>query len=266
MKRVSSDYRLGGKTILLTGASGMLGSHFAGALYNAGANVILADLDYAGCLKLKNKIAKDSRRLFARELDITDEKSVKECLDAAIKKFKRLDGLVNNAVYRPTAESFTSRSLANFRKATDVNVNGNFLMTRETAKIMKKQKSGVIVKIGSIYGVVAHDPSIYPGAKEANAEYYAFHKGGLINFTRYLAALLGRHNIRVNALSPGGIFFDEDQRMRNKAFVSNFSKRVPLGRFARPEEICGPLIFLLSDESRYVTGHNLIVDGGWTAI
>ncbi|MBU1159690.1 SDR family oxidoreductase, partial [Patescibacteria group bacterium] len=147
----------------------------------------------------------------------------------------------------------------------EVNVNGTFFVTQQAAKIMKKQKSGSIVNMASIYGMVGNDQSLYN--KEANYDYYCFHKGGIINFTRYLAVRLGKYNIRANALSPGGIMWDKPGGgpAADKDFRKRYSKRTPLGRMAFPDEMNGALIYLLSDAASYVTGHNLIVDGGWTS-
>lgn len=253
------------KTIVITGAAGLLGRHMTEALFRAGANVVVTDLANADCARVKNTISKTSDRLFTHALDITDRNSIQTCVSAILKKFKRIDGLVNNAVFRPPNEDFLKRSLENFKKSTDVNVHGVFLVTREMVKVMKKQKSGAIVNIGSIYGMVGndqaiYDKSIYPGATEVNYDYYCFQKGGLINFTRYLAALLGKHHIRVNTLSPGGIEWGQ-----SKKFVRTYSKRTPLGRMMKPQEVCGSLVFLLSDDASYITGHNLVVDGGWTS-
>lgn len=256
------------KTILITGATGLLGSYYVRALFNAGARVVISDLSLESCEELRNKIAKSSGRLLACQLDISSEDSIKNCLALILKRFKRIDGLVNNAVYWIPDADFYSRSLGdhktsaleNLNKATDVNVVGTILMAQGVAEIMKKQKSGVIVNIGSHYGIVANNQSVYPNGKGREIGYYCFSKGGVINYTRYLAALLGKYNIRVNTLSPGGVLSGQP-----KEFVKNYSEHTPLGRMAEPKDMIGALIFLLSDDAGYITGHNLVVDGGWTA-
>lgn len=252
-------FSLENKTILITGAAGFLGTHFSQALLAAGARLIIADTNIKQLKKLEEALA-DDQRVLAVPLDITSIGSITKCLGRVLKKFKRIDGLVNNAVLRAPTQSFFERNFSDFRKATDVNINGTFLITQQVAKIMRDQKSGVIVNIGSIYGLVGGDQSIYPTKKINAPDYYSLHKGAMINFTRYLATLLGEYGIRANAISPGGIFQNQE-----KEFVKRYSKKTPLGRMAQGEEMCAALIYLLSDESSYVTGHNLVVDGGWTA-
>lgn len=262
-------FNLKNKVVLVTGATGLLGSHYARALFDAGARVVISDISLDNCDKLKNKIKKNSPRILTCELDIANENSIKNCLGSILKKFKRIDGLVNNAAYWVPDPNFYSRSLGdrttsaleNLKKAMDVNVIGTMLVVQGVAEIMKKQRSGVIVNIGSHYGIVANNQSIYPGGKGREIGYYCFSKGGVINYTRYLAALLGKYNIRANTLSPGGVLSGQPEE-----FVKNYSALTPLGRMANPDDMTGPLVFLFSDEARYITGHNLVVDGGFTAI
>lgn len=253
------------KTILITGASGILGRHLSRAVFEAGGNVVVSDLSLEDCQKLKNKISKNSSKILSCQLDITDKDSVKSCLDLIVKKFKRIDGLVNNAVLRAPAEGFFKRTLESFKKTNEVNIDGTFLITQQVAKIMKSQKYGSIINIASIYGLVGNNQSLYE--KESNCDYYCFQKGGIINFTRHLACRLGEYNIRANSLSPGGILWDGPNggAAASKKFREKYAKRTPLGRMANPDEMNGALIFLLSDAASYVTGHNLVVDGGWTA-
>ena len=142
-----------------------------------------------------------------------------------------------------------------------MHLNGYFLCCQQALNQMKKQKSGSLINIASIYGIVAPDFSIYGEMPQGNSSAYSAIKGSLINLTRYLAAYYGRHNIRVNSISPGGIFDNQKE-----PFLTNYNNKVPLGRMATPEEISPSVSFLLSDDSTYITGHNLVIDGGWTAI
>lgn len=253
------------KVILVTGATGVLGRHFVRDLFDAGAKVVISDLSLSKCEALKKKMVRrpaDAKNILARELDITDPDSVDAALKKILGKYKRIDGLVNNAVcFIPADQTFFNRKLEDFKKATDVNVNGVFLITQHVAKIMKKQKSGVIVNLGSIYGMFGNDQNLYPSG-HANYDYHCFHKGGVVNFTRFLAAYLGKYNIRVNALSPGFV----SAGALNRRTLKKYLERTPIGRVSRPEEVSNALIFLLSDDSSYITGHNLVVDGGRTAI
>lgn len=260
-----SPITLQNKTILITGAAGILGRHLSRAVFEAGGRVVISDLRLADCERLKHQIAKDSPNILPCELDITDKQSIDACLALVLKKFKRIDGLVNNALLRPDAEGFFERTVENLRKTSEVNFHGLFLITRASAEIMKSQKSGSIVTIASIYGIVGNDQSLYD--REVNNDFYCFQKGGAVNFTRYLACRLGRYGIRANAISPGGIRWGKrgGGPAMSKAFQKRYGERTPLGRMARPDEMNGALVFLLSDAASYVTGHNLIVDGGWTA-
>src|SRR3989344_1376486 len=228
---LKNNFSLKNKVVVITGATGILGSQFVRCLYHAGAIVVITDLVLADCLKLKRRVAGNNARLIPLELDITSKASIDSAIRAIVKK------------------------------------NGTFLITQAVVKIMKKQRSGAIINIGSIYGIVSNDQTLYP-AGFANYDYYTFHKGGILNFTRFLAATLGKYNIRVNAISPGGILWTKKGggAARDKAFRERYNARVPLGRMANPDEINGVLLFLLSDDASYITGHNLVVDGGWTAI
>src|SRR3989344_3128936 len=265
---LKNNFSLKNKVVVITGATGILGSQFVRCLYHAGAIVVITDLILADCLKLKRRVAGNNARLIPLELDITSKASIDSAIRAIVKKFGRIDALINNAVLRASAtDDFFSRKPEDFFKTTNVNINGTFLITRAVAKIMKKQRSGTIINMGSIYGIVSNDQTLY-SAGFANYDYYTFHKGGILNFTRFLAATLGKYNIRVNAISPGGILWTKKGggAARDKAFRERYNARVPLGRMANPDEINGVLLFLLSDDASYITGHNLVVDGGWTAI
>ena len=193
-------------------------------------------------------------------LDLASEASVQEFCDEVIDQRSRVDILVNNSVLRQGGD-ITTTTVQDWRSTSTVNSLGLFLLTRSIGGQMIQQGSGSIVNISSIYGVVGPDFSIYEGTDMTMPAFYAFDKGGMIVFTRYLACRLARHGIRVNCISPGGLR-DPSQPL---AFVRAYESRVPLGRLAGPEDIKGAVAFLASDASSYVTGTNLLVDGGWTA-
>jgi len=185
-----------------------------------------------------------------------------------IKKFKKIDGLVNNAVFHPKikggniAKPFESFPTDLWDNAISVNLTGIFLLCQEIGKIMVKQKSGVIVNISSIYGMRGADQRIYGKSKLDSPVSYAVTKGALLNLTRYLAAYWHRKNIRVNTLTIGGV---QVNSYMDKDFIKKYSEKTILGRMAKSNEYNSALLFLLSDASSYMTGSNLVLDGGWTA-
>lgn len=270
---VLKKFDMTGKTAIVTGAAGLLGKQFSLTLAQAGAGVVLADLD---------KSLAESQALFLREqglravavaVDVTDPVSVKAMVKTALEAFDSVDVLVNSAALDPKfdpanldsqgANAFESYSLESWRQSLDVNLTGTFLATQAAVQPMLAQGKGVIVNICSIYGLNGPDQRIYPeenGQKRFKPVDYSVTKAGLLGFTRYLAAYYAGRNIRVNALTPGGIFNGHDTE-----FVENYTARAILGRMADLDEVNAAMLFLCSDASSYMTGSNLIIDGGWTA-
>jgi NAD(P)-dependent dehydrogenase (short-subunit alcohol dehydrogenase family) len=195
--------------------------------------------------------------------DITNDGSIRDSVQAVINYYGRIDGLINNAYPRTSdfGSHFEDVNPDSWRKNVDWQLNSYFVMCQEVLKQMRKQKSGAVVNIASIYGVVGNDFTIYEGTPLKTAPAYSAIKGGLINFSRYLASYYGQFNVRVNSVSPGGIFDNQDPK-----FVAAYEKKVPMKRMGNPKDIAPAVSFLLSDEAGYITGQNLIVDGGWTAI
>lgn len=196
-------------------------------------------------------------------LDITKEKSIVTLIETLIDKYGRIDGWVNNAYPRTKdwGNKMEEVSIDSWRQNVDMHLNGYFLCSQKILKQMKLQGSGSLINMASIYGVVGPDFSIYEGTHMGNPAGYAAIKGGLINLSRYLASYYGPYNIRVNCISPGGIFDNQVP-----VFVENYEKKVPMRRMGTPKDIAPSVVFLLSDSSSYITGHNLVIDGGWVAI
>jgi len=244
--------RLEKKIIIITGGNGLLGSAIIEKLIVDGAFVINLDINH-----------KTNESLSNIECDITNQESVDNSLNLIINKYEKIDGLVNNAYPRTQdwGNKFEDIKLDSWKKNIDWQLNSYFYMSQQVAMQMAKQKSGSIINIASIYGVIAPDFTVYDGTNMTMPAGYAAIKGGLINLTRYMASYFGPHKVRVNTVSPGGIFDNQ-----NISFVENYEKKVPLRRMGLPEDITPSVSFLLSDESKYITGQNLIVDGGWTAI
>lgn len=270
---VLKKFDMSGKTAVITGAAGLLGKQFALALAQAGAKVVLADL---------NAQAAEANALWLREqglkaisvgVDVTDPVSVQTMVQSALEAFGSVDVLINSAALDPKfdpanvgsqgANAFESYSLDAWRQALDVNLTGTFLATQAVVRQMLTQGQGVVVNICSTYGLAGPDQRLYErpdGSRSFKPAYYSVTKAGVLGFTRYLAAYYAGKNIRVNALTPGGVYNGHDE-----VFTSQYSARTVLGRMANIDEMSAAMLFLCSDASSYMTGSNLVVDGGWTA-
>jgi len=265
---------LNGRVAVVTGSAGLLGRQHADALAEAGASVALGDVDGGAAARFAEEVGR-ARAVAAwgGSLDVTSPRSLEDFRDAVLSRFGRIDVLVNNAAINDKFESptlgvlqsrFENYPLDMWRRMLEVNVTGVFLASQALGAVMAEQKSGSIVNIASTYGLVAPDQSIYlrPDGTRAihKSPAYPASKGAVLSFTRYLAAYWGGTGVRVNALSPGGV---EDGQ--EEWFIANYSRRTPLGRMAHAGDYRGALVFLSSDASRYMTGANLVVDGGFTA-
>lgn len=245
------------KVAIVTGGCGLIGREFVRALNDFGATVYIADTDKE---KAEKVIGNNNVKYIY--LDITSESSIEEATAEIVREHGKIDILVNSAYPRTNdwGLRFEKIRVESLKQNLDDHLGGYFICCQKVAEHMKLQKSGSIINMASIYGVVGPDFSIYDGTEMTMPAAYAAIKGGIITFTKYLATYYGRYNIRANTVSPGGIFDNQ-----KPAFVKNYSKKTPLGRMGLPNEIVGSVIFLASEASSYVTGQNLIVDGGWTA-
>lgn len=251
-------FDLKGRVAVVTGGSGFIGKELSRGLQDAGAFVIVADIDGS---RIKPKPR--GGRVIYRYLDITNEESISDLIDFLDKRYRRIDIWVNSAYPRTSdwEKKFEDISLSSWKKNTDMHLSGYFICCKRIAEYMKRKKQGSIINFASIYGFTAPTFSLYKGTKMIMPACYSAIKGGIINFTRYLAAYYGKYNVRVNCVSPGGVY---DRQV--PVFVKRYSSKVPLGRMAEREDIVGAVIYLSSDASKYVTGHNLIIDGGFTII
>lgn len=248
------------KICVITGGAGLIGQAFVQACVSQGAKVIIADIDQKTGAQLANKITQQRAEFI--KCDITNLSDISNLLRLVTKKHKKIDALVNNAYPRNKkyGRLFEDVTYDDFCENVNLHLGGYFLMTQQTAKIMKKQKHGIIINMASIYGFHAPDFSLYDETAMTVPVEYAAIKGAIINLTKYWAKYLAPYQIRVNAISPGGVFNDQ-----SAAFVEKYKKRVPLqNRMAKTDDLVGTLIYLLSDASQYVTGQNIVVDGGWT--
>lgn len=244
--------RLKNKVIIVTGGNGLLGKEIIRRIQEEGGLCINADINH-----------NTSNDLLNYKCDITDTASVDQFIKDIVEKYGRIDGLVNNAYPRTKdwGNKFEEIVFSSWQTNVDWQLNAYFYITQKVSESMSQNEFGSIVNIASVYGVVGPDFTVYDGTSMTMPAAYAAIKGAIINFSRYLAAYLGPRNIRVNTISPGGIF---DQQ--NPIFVENYNKKVPMRRMGLPDDISPSVAFLLSEDSKYITGQNLIVDGGWTAI
>jgi len=264
-------FSLKNKTAIVTGALGLLGKKHCEALADAGANVIVADMDEDACERFAEGLGEGHGGL---KIDVTSEDSLKSARDKIVTRYGSIDVLVNNAAINDMFENpgmakelsaFENYPLDAFKKSLDVNVTGVFLASQIFGTVMAEQGNGSIINIASTYGIVGPDQSIYRNECGEQTFYkspvYPVTKGAVVNFTRFLAAYWGNKGVRVNTLSPGGV-----ENSQNEFFIQNYSAKTLLGRMARPTDYQGALVFLASEASAYMTGANLVVDGGWTAI
>jgi 2-deoxy-D-gluconate 3-dehydrogenase len=272
---IQKKFDLTGRVALVTGGAGLLGAEFCRTLAEAGASVAVVDLNAVSAHGTADALSKNGYHALAVPTDITQPDSVRAMVEKVLSAFGRLDILVNSAALDPKFDpdavkkgmapgAFEDYPLDQWNAALSVNLTGMFLVTQACVQPMLAQgKKGSIVNICSTYGLNGPDQRIYikDGQRVAyKPVYYTVTKAGVLGFTRYLAAYYAGTEIRVNALTPGGVYNNHEEY-----FVRNYSAKTILGRMANKDEMNGALLFLASDASSYMTGNNLVVDGGWTA-
>lgn len=271
---IQEKFDLTGRAAIVTGGSGLLGAEFCRTLAEAGAGVLVADLNAPAADDVARGLEKAGLSAAGFGLDVTRPESCLQAVDLALSRFGRLDILVNSAALDPKFDpqaaargiapgAFEDYPLEQWNAALNVNLTGMFLMTQAAVRPMMSQGKGSIINICSTYGLNGPDQRIYirDGKRVAfKPVYYTVTKAGVLGFTKYLAAYYAGTEIRVNALTPGGVFNNHEEY-----FVRNYSARTMIGRMAHKDEMNGALLFLASDASSYMTGSNVVVDGGWTA-
>ena len=256
---ILEQFSLKDKVVVLTGGGGLYGRQLTAALAEAGAQLVIASRNRARLREIAREQVKRGYSVTCEALDQGEERSVLALRRKVLKRFGRVDGLVNNAVARPMKS--LDAPVSAWEESLRVNATGVFLMTRAFGQAMLEGRGGSIVNIGSMMGMVGPSPEFYEGTGMGTpAPDYFFHKGGMINLTRYFASVFGSGGVRVNCVSPGGYFTSQPE-----PFVQRYNRRTMLGRMAGDTDLGGAVVFLLSDAARYVTGVNLPVDGGYTA-
>lgn len=257
---------LTGRSALLTGGAGHIGLSVAEALLELGADVAILDRDPDACQKRAELLGRGSRRkVVPVACDLEDEEATRAAARASIDSLGGLDVLIHCAAYTGSTRregwhvAFEEQGVDALTGAVRVSPTAAFILTQEARKALAAQRRGSVIFFGSIYGMVGPDMRLYEGTSMSNSAGFAIAKGGILQLTRYLATVLAP-DVRVNAITPGGVW-----RNQPAAFVDRYVARTPMGRMAREEDFKGAIAFLASDLSAYVTGQNLVVDGGWTA-
>ncbi|MDD5598132.1 MAG: SDR family oxidoreductase [Victivallaceae bacterium] len=260
--KVLDSFSLKGKVALLTGGAGLYGRQIAEALAEAGAKLYIASRDLGKLESVAEELCREGGKVTALKLDLSSEESIQAVVAEVINRSGRLDILINNAVTRLAVDGW-DQPMAKFDESLHVNASALFCLTRLVAEDMKKRQSGSIINIGSYMGVLGPDPTNYVGTDMMNnpSPIYFYEKGGMVNFTRWAASILGEYQIRVNCINPGGF----QTPSQNPEFVKNYSRNTMLGRLANSTDLKGIIVFLASDASAYITGANIPVDGGYSA-
>jgi NAD(P)-dependent dehydrogenase (short-subunit alcohol dehydrogenase family) len=272
MTTILDKFSLQGQVALVTGGAGLLGKQFCRTLAEAGAQVVVADLNESASKALAQTISHDGYQAMGVGVDVTSPESTRAMVAAAVEAYGRLDVLVCSAALDPKfepqhqgqhANSFEDYPLKAWQEALDVNLTGMFLSVQAAVKPMIEQNHGSIILICSTYGLAGPDQRIYEREgqpKQFKPVFYSVTKAGVLGLTRYLATYYAGTKIRTNALTPGGVYNNHDE-----VFVRNYTARTVLGRMADQDEMNGALLYLASEASSYMTGSNVVVDGGWTA-
>lgn len=266
MKSVSELMNLKGRVALVTGGAGAIGGAICEALAEMGAHIVVLDLKADACHNVAEKLCKSyGIEVLPIAGNLVDEQAMRLIPGQVLERFNRLDILVHCAAFigestlQGWVTPFEDQSLETWRKALEVNLSAPFVLTQACAPVLSQSGHGSIINIGSIYGMVGPDMALYEDTELGNPAAYAASKGGLLQFTRWLSTVLAP-KVRVNAISLGGI-----RRNQPDIFQERYVSKTPLKRMAIEEDVKGAVGFLASDLSAYVTGHNLVVDGGWTA-
>lgn len=259
--RIKELFNIEGRAAVVTGGAGpMYGSCIVEGLCEAGAKVVIASKNLARCKETAFKYREKGYEAFAYSLDLSSHEAIASFTKMVWEDFTQIDVLVNSAVLRPMKDY--EGALSDWERSMQVNATGLFDITRLFIEKMVPNREGSIINISSVSGIVGPDPVLYNGTNVEALPDYFFHKAGIINLTRYFASRFGKYNIRVNVISPGALLCSEEQLTR--VFTKRYVQRTFLGRLASRDDIKGVVVFLASDASAYVTGENIVMDGGYS--
>jgi len=257
---MNSIFSIKDKVVLITGATGYLGSKMVEHLNDAGAKVIVLSTSIDKAQNLCNNLNMSSDQAF--EIDVSSNNSIKSTIEKIHDKFNQIDVLVNNA-YFGVSKKFDSYSKEDWQHSLDGTIVSIDMMTQAITPYMKNNRKSRIINISSMYGMVSPNPDIYASEDMINPLSYGVGKAGIIQYTKYSAMMLAKYNITVNTISYGP--FPNTNVVKDDEFISNLSSKTFLKRIGKPEEVTSAIYFLSLDESSYITGQNIVVDGGWTS-
>lgn len=265
MRKISELISLKDRVAIVTGGAGHIGTAMADALAELGANIVILDISLESCLPVCESISMEyAVETLPLSVNLAQEEHIRTVPDEVVNKFGRLDILVNCAAFVGTSKlqgwttPFEEQSTDTWKQALDVNLTAPFILTQACTPALKRSGHGSVINVASIYGIQGPDMRLYEGTTMGNPSAYAASKGGLLQLTQWLATVLAP-DVRVNAITPGGV-----SRGQPKVFQKRYVERTPLKRMAIEEDFKGAVVYLASDLSSYVTGQNIIVDGGWT--
>ena len=255
------DFSINEKVVVVNGGLGLLGGEISKYLARSGASVIVGDINKSNGVKFEEKMKDEGFDVNYIKMDTNNPDDIQYCIDQILENHKQLDGWVNVAYPRTNDWGLDLFEISNesFNKNLQLHLGGYFLSAQKALYQMKRQKSGSMIMFGSIYGVQSPHFNLYEGINISTTPAYSAIKGGIAVLGRYLAGMMGKFNVRVNTISPGGILDNQDP-----TFVHRYNELVPMKRMGKPSDIAPLVRFLISDESSYITGQNILVDGGWT--
>ncbi|WP_229750098.1 SDR family NAD(P)-dependent oxidoreductase [Paenibacillus nasutitermitis] len=259
-------FQLERKVAIVTGGSGLYGEHISSALGEAGAIVIIASRGLEKCEQLAQSLQDQGCQAFARRLDLANEDSIAQFTAEVTAEFGQIDILVNNSVSRTGLNDIEQTTADGWLRDQQVNGLGTMLLTKAIVRTMRERRTGNIINISSIQGILGPHFPVYGDSGMTSGIEYTYTKWGMVGMTKWLANYYGKFNIRANCISPGGYNpVDTEQEIASGEFLQRYIERTPLGRLADEDDIKGAIVYLASEASKYVTGHNLILDGGWSS-
>ena len=264
MKHTKDLFDLTGRVAIVTGGRGLYGASISLGLCEMGATVIIASRNGAKCEEFAAELRDKGYCAFGQSLDLSDDSSIDKLVEFVIARYGKIDILVNNAVDRSNLTPLSSATRQQLQDSMSVNLNGQILLSQRVLEHMVAAESGSIINIGSMRGLDCPHFPFYPESMGDQSINYTTEKWAMVGMTKYMAGRYGKHHIRVNCIAPGGYNPSLSDNPDTKAFYNTYLENCPLGCFANEDDIKGPVVFLASDASNYVTGATLVMDGGWT--